>query len=161
MRNLIPSTELMNLRIQRRPTETGVSLSPEAGRAVATQEGRRTMKHFESAARLDQYRDDCSTAFNLARREILAAGVFLVSGLATLSIPPAMAARAAWSDESATRFMKISSLLIPHRLNEEVGKRIGVAMSALNPSLSEHVTELLAIAAKKNARIVEDFFPDV
>jgi hypothetical protein len=57
--------------------------------------------------------------------------------------------------------MELSSLLIPHRLNEGVGSRIGAAMSALNPSLAEQVTELLAIARKKNARIVEDFFPDL
>jgi len=57
--------------------------------------------------------------------------------------------------------MEISSLLIPHRLNEEVGKRMGAAMSALNPSLSEQVTALLSIAKNKNARIVEEFFPDV
>ena len=41
------------------------------------------------------------------------------------------------------------------------GKRIGAAMSALNPSLSEHVAGLLAIAKNKNARTVEEFFPDV
>ena len=55
----------------------------------------------------------------------------------------------------------MSSLLIPHRLREEVGTRIGAAMSTLNPSLSEQIAELLAIAKKHNARIVEDFFPDV
>jgi hypothetical protein len=110
---------------------------------------------------LDQYRDDSPSAFNLARREILAGGLFLVGGLAALSTLPAIAASASWSDESSARFIEISSLLIPHRLNEEIGKRIGAAMSALNPSLSEHVTELLAVARKKNARIVEDFFPDV
>jgi fructose 5-dehydrogenase small subunit len=109
----------------------------------------------------DQHRDDSPTAFNLARREILVGGAFLVGGLAALSTLPAFSAPASWSDESSTRFMKISSLLIPHRLNEEVGKRIGAAMSTLNPALSNHVTELLAIASKKNARIVEDFFPDV
>jgi fructose 5-dehydrogenase small subunit len=108
-----------------------------------------------------RYRDDCPTAFNLARREILVGGAFLVGGLAALSTLPAFSAPASWSDESSTRFMKISSLLIPHRLNEEVGKRIGAAMSTLNPALSDHVTELLATASKKNARIVEDFFPDV
>ena len=112
---------------------------------------------------IDQYRDDCPTAFALGRREILAGGLAFVGGLAALSTLPAVsaAAAAAWSGESAARFMEISSLLIPHRLNGDIGKRIGAAMSALNPSLAEQVTELLAIARKKNARIVEDFFPDV
>jgi fructose 5-dehydrogenase small subunit len=111
---------------------------------------------------LDPDRDDCPTAFSLARREVLA-GVLLVGGAAALaSLPPALAAAAAaWSDESAARFNEISSLLIPHRLNQAIGKRIGVLMSVLNPSLSEHVARLLAIAKEKNAGIVEDFFPDV
>jgi hypothetical protein len=108
----------------------------------------------------DQYRDDCPTAFNLARREVLVGGL-LVGGLAALPTLPALAASTAWSDQSAARFMEISSLLIPHHLNEEIGKRMGVVMSALNPSLSQQIDELLSIARGKNARIVEDFFPDV
>jgi hypothetical protein len=109
---------------------------------------------------LDQDRDDCPRVFSLGRREILAGGLAIVGGLATL--PAISAAEAAsWSDESAARFMEVSSLLIPHRLNAEIGKRIGAAMSALNQSLSEQLAELLAIARNKNARIVEDFFPDV
>lgn len=109
----------------------------------------------------DQHRDDSPTAFRLDRRKILVGGISFVGGLAALSPLPAIAAPAAWSAESTTRFMQISSLLIPHRLNQEVGKRIGAAMSALNSSLTDQVTELLAIATKKNARTVEDFFPDV
>jgi hypothetical protein len=105
-------------------------------------------------------RDDCPTVFALDRREILAGGLALVGGLATPTASSAAEATA-WSGESAARFMELSSLLIPHRLNEGVGRRIGAAMSALNPSLAEQVTELLAIARKKNARIVEDFFPDL
>src|ERR1035438_210848 len=78
----------------------------------------------------DEYRDDCPTAFNLARREVLLGGVLF--GLATLSVPPAISAPVSWSDEASARFMEISALLIPHRLNKEIGKRIGAAMSALN-----------------------------
>jgi fructose 5-dehydrogenase small subunit len=109
----------------------------------------------------DRYRDDSPTAFSLARRTILLEGLILFGGLAAISTLPALSTPAAWSDESSAQFMEISSLLIPHRLNEEIGKRIGAAMSILNPSLSQHVSELLAIARTKNARIVEDFFPDV
>jgi hypothetical protein len=113
---------------------------------------------------LDQQRDDAPTAFSFSRREVViwGTGTWLVGGLASGLMPSALsAALAAWSNESSARFMEISSLLIPHRLNEEIGKRIGAAMSALNSSLSEQVAELLAIARNKNARIVEDFFPDV
>jgi hypothetical protein len=92
----------------------------------------------------------------------LAAGLAFVSGLGLATPSAGSAAEAtAWSGESAARFMELSSLLIPHHLNEGVGRRIGAAMSALNPSLAEQMTELLAIARKKNARVVEDFFPDL
>ena len=108
----------------------------------------------------DRHRDDSPTAFGLARRQLVLGGLSLVGGLAVA--PTLQAATAgSWSQESAARFMEISSLLIPHHLHEEVGKRIGAAMSALNPSLSEQVAGLLAIARNKNARIVEEFFPDV
>jgi len=109
---------------------------------------------------LEQDRDDSPTAFNLARREILMGGL-LVGGLAALPTLPVMAAPTSWSDQSAARFMEISRLLIPHRLHEEVGKHIGAAMAALNPSLSQQLDGLLAVAREKNAGVVEDFFPDV
>ena len=104
--------------------------------------------------KLARYRDDCPTAFSLDRRELLLTGLSLVGGLAGVPTLPATAAPPSWSQQSAAQFMEISSLLIPHRLNEEVGKRMGAAMSALNPSLSEQVTALLSIAKNKNARIV-------
>jgi hypothetical protein len=108
---------------------------------------------------LDQNRDDSPTAFNLARRKVLVGGLF-IGGLAALPTLPAIAATS-WSDQSAARFMEISSLLVPHHLNEEIGKRMGAAMGALNPSLSQHIDGLLSIAREKNARVVEDFFADV
>ena len=111
--------------------------------------------------KLARYRDDCPTAFSLDRRELLLAGLTLVGGLAGVPTLPAIAAPTSWSQQSAAQFMEMSSLLIPHRLNEEVGKRIGAAMSGLNPLLSEQVAALLTIAKNKNARSVEDFFPDV
>jgi hypothetical protein len=124
----------------------------------------------------DQHRDDSPTAFSLGplslsplslsplslgRREIVIGGAFLVGGLAAGLLPPSTLALAAWSDEASARFIEISSLLIPHRLNQDVGKRIGAAMSMLNPLLPEQVAQLLTIAKNKNAKIVEDFFPDV
>ena len=68
----------------------------------------------------DQYRDDSPTALDLARREVLLGGALF--GLAALSMPPAISTPVSWSDEASPRFMEISSLLIPHRLNEETGK---------------------------------------
>ena len=57
--------------------------------------------------------------------------------------------------------MEISLLLVPHHLNEEIGKRMGAAMAALNPSLLQQIDGLLSIAREKNARVVEGFFADV
>jgi fructose 5-dehydrogenase small subunit len=108
----------------------------------------------------DQHRDDSPTAFRLARREVLAGGL-MVGGVAALPTLPAIAAPISSSDQSAARFMEISSLLVPHRLNEQVGKRMSAAMAALNPSLSQQIDGLLSIARQKNARIVEEFFADV
>ena len=108
----------------------------------------------------DQDRDDSPTAFKLARRKVLVGGL-IIGGIAALPTLPVIAAPTSWSDQSAARFMEISLLLVPHRLNDEVGKRMGAAMAALNPSLSQQIDGLLAIAREKNARIVEDFFADV
>lgn len=110
---------------------------------------------------LERDRDDCPTAFSLARRELLLGSLSLVGGLAIGPTLPAFAATASWPEQAAAQFLEISRLLIQHHLHEEVGKRIGAAMSALNPSLSEQVAGLLAIAKNNNARTVEDFFPDV
>lgn len=108
----------------------------------------------------DSYRDDCPTAFNLTRREVLVGGL-LFGALAALPTLPAVAKPASWSDEAAARFMEISSLLVPHRLNAGVGRRMGAAMVALNPVLLQQIDGLLSIAREKNARIVEDFFADI
>jgi hypothetical protein len=108
----------------------------------------------------DRYRDDSPTAFRLARREVLVGGL-VIGGIAALATLPTIAAPASWSAESAARFMEISSLLVTHRLNEQVGRRMGAAMGTLNPSLSQQIDGLLAIARANNARVVEDFFADV
>jgi fructose 5-dehydrogenase small subunit len=109
---------------------------------------------------LDPDRDDCPAAFSLARRKVLVGGL-VIGGVAALPMLPVVAAPTSWSDQSAARFMEISSLLVPHRLNEAIGKRIGAVMGALNPQLSQQVDGLLAIAREKNAGVVEDFFADV
>ena len=60
----------------------------------------------------DRYRDDCPTAFSLARRELLLGGLSLVGGLAVGPTVPAIAATAPWPEPSAAQFMEISRLLI-------------------------------------------------
>ncbi len=108
----------------------------------------------------DQYRDDCPRAFRLARRQVLAGGLIL-GGITALPGMRAVAAAISSPDESAARFMEISRLLVSHRLNEEVGRRMSVAMAKLTASLAQQFDGLLSIARGKNARVVEDFFDDV
>jgi hypothetical protein len=109
---------------------------------------------------VEAHRDDAPAAFRLGRREVVVGGL-LAGGLAALPALPAAAPAAPWPEESAARFMELSALLIPHRLNALIGKRIGAALQAADPALLDHVDGLLAIARKKKARIVEDFFADV
>ncbi|MEX3964599.1 sugar dehydrogenase complex small subunit [Paraburkholderia sp. EG286B] len=109
----------------------------------------------------DRYRDDYPTAFILSRRKVLVGGLLLAGSVAAMAALPALCTQVPLSDEFAAQFMGISSRLIPHRLDGHIGKRIAAAMLARDPALRDHVTALLAIANKKNTRVVEDFFPDV
>ena len=105
------------------------------------------------------YRDDSPTAFGLGRRRLLFGGVSLFGGLAVVRTLPAIANAGSWSNEFGERFMEISSLLISHHLHEDVGKRIGAAMSVLDPSLSEQVAGLLAIAKAGMRGLSRSFIP--
>ena len=109
----------------------------------------------------DPCRDDSPSTVNFFRRKVLIGGVLLAGGLAARPALPAASPKAALSPEFDAQFMTLSKLLIPHELDADIGKRIVLALSAIRPALSEHVTSLLAVAGKRNARIVEDFFPDV
>jgi hypothetical protein len=46
-------------------------------------------------------------------------------------------------------------------LDGDVGARLAAAMSSVNPAIEQDVDQILEIARRKNARIVEDFFPDL
>ena len=106
------------------------------------------------------YRDDVPAEFNLFRRRILIGGGVLLGGLAVASTFPAAAGDPSTA-ASPNPFMELSSLLIPHRLDHDVGLRLAAALSAKDPAFKGHVTALLDLARKKQAAIVEDFFPDV
>lgn len=89
-------------------------------------------------------------------------GGLMLAGAATLSaVSPAFSALPAPSSDFTAQFMDISALLIPHRLDPVIGERTAAAMLARNPQLPEQIATLLDIAKTRNAKIVEDFFPDV
>ena len=106
------------------------------------------------------YRDDAPADFSLFRRRILIGGGVLLGGLAVAPTFPTAAAETATA-AFPNQFLELSSLLIPHRLDRDVGLRLAAALSAKDPAFAGHVTALLEIARKKQAAVVEDFFPDV
>jgi hypothetical protein len=105
-------------------------------------------------------RDDAPPDFSLFRRKVIIGGGLLLGGFAVGTRVPAAAEDAATA-EAAHQFMQLSSLLIPHRLDQDVGARLAAALRTKDPEFSAHITALLEIAKRKNARIVEEFFADV
>jgi fructose 5-dehydrogenase small subunit len=105
-------------------------------------------------------RDDAPPDFSLFRRQVLIGGGLLFGGLAAGTRIPVACADSATAD-FADRFMQLSSLLIPHQLDRDVGLRLSAALRTKDPEFAAHTTALLDIAAKKNAKIVEEFFSDV
>lgn len=109
---------------------------------------------------MTSFRDDAPADFSLPRRKILIGGMFLL-GEAAWPTCVSAALPEKTGNEGVAPFLEISQLLIQHRLDREIGQRLAVAMAATNPAFSEQIAELLAIARGKNAKIVEDFFPDI
>ncbi len=105
-------------------------------------------------------RDDAPPRFSLIRRQILIGGGVLLGAVA---VAPTFPTAAADTSTAAlpNEFIELSSLLIPHRLDRDVGLRLAAALRAKDPAFAGHVTALLDIAKKKGAAMVEEFFPDV
>ncbi len=55
--------------------------------------------------------------------------------------------------------MALSRLLIPHRLDPAIGRRIAAELKADKAPLSDHIDALLKLAHDRHAAVVEDFFP--
>jgi hypothetical protein len=104
-------------------------------------------------------RDDCPPEYNLDRRHFLGVSTALM-GLAAApcgfaDLPDAV------SSIAVPKFMAVSSVLINHNLDAEVGSRLAAAMSSFYPDFEKNVDDILAIVQNKNAKIVEDFYPDI
>src|SRR5271156_3264722 len=105
-------------------------------------------------------RDDAPQAFSLARRKLVVGGLLVTGGLA--AAPHLLAqSTAAETAAAAPKFMEVSALLIAHHLDADVGARLAAAMTALHPDIARDIDAILDIAKKKNATVVEDFFPDI
>jgi fructose 5-dehydrogenase small subunit len=106
------------------------------------------------------YRDDAPADFSLFRRKILIGGGLVLGGFAAAPIVPTVAANPSAAG-FPNQFMELSSLLIAHQLDHEVGVRLAAALRMRDAAFAAHVSGLIEIAKNKNAKIVEDFFADV
>jgi len=100
-------------------------------------------------------RDDAS-GVRPSRRVLLATGIGAVVALG-VAVSPGVSTTANRSDESD--FMRLSALLIPHRLNKRTGTRLMHALGVSQEPMRAHVAALLTLAADRRADKVEDFFP--
>lgn len=94
-----------------------------------------------------------------SRRKVLLAGmVIMTSGIVTSSLPafalPTLA-------DNIVPFMQLSRLLVNHRLDEQMGQRMLALLQEEESGLADNLQQILVIARAKNAKIVEDFFPDI
>lgn len=105
-------------------------------------------------------RDDSPTEFSLARRRVLIGGSVLVAASA-LHFPALLRGAPVAETAFTAQFMRISHLLIDHRLDDGVGARLAAAMRARDAGLPASVANLLKIADGKHARVVEDFHADI
>src|ERR1700679_1070094 len=94
------------------------------------------------------YRDDAPPQFSLIRRRILIGGGVLLGAVAVAPTFPTAAAEPSTA-ALPNEFMELSSLLIPHRLDRDVGLRLAAALSAKDPAFAGHVTALVEIAKRK------------
>jgi hypothetical protein len=108
----------------------------------------------------ESHRDDAPQNISLCRRKILIGSGVLLGGFAAATNIPALAVEVSIA-AFPSQFMEISSLLIPHQLDRDVGLRLAAALSMKDPEFAAHVANLLDIARQKHATIVEEFFPDV
>lgn len=96
---------------------------------------------------------------SLSRRKVLAAGIALWGGgLFGLGLP---AYAKPQTTEAFSSFMQLSQLLVNHHLDKGVGLRMWALLKKQYPQLDEQVAAILDVAKKQNARIVEDFFPQI
>jgi fructose 5-dehydrogenase small subunit len=105
-------------------------------------------------------RDDAPEEFSLTRRKLVAGGALFAGGVL---LSPQVSAQSSGVTVSTAppNFMEVSSLLIDHNLDAEVGTRMAVAMLRMHPEMERDIGAIIEIAKRKNARIVEDFFADI
>ncbi|MGI2032353.1 sorbitol dehydrogenase family protein [Rhizobium panacihumi] len=96
----------------------------------------------------------------MSRRGMLLSGATLLAGSLAASLCPAISL-AAVDAGVESRFMQLSGLLINHQLNPDVGARIAETATGEYKNFAGMLDAIIAIAEKKQATTVEDFFGDI
>lgn len=96
----------------------------------------------------------------MSRRGLLLSGVTLMAGGMAASLCPGISLAAVDAGLSS-RFMQLSGLLVNHQLNPAVGARIAEVASVEHQNLTQMLDAIIAIAERKQAGAVEDFFADI
>lgn len=96
----------------------------------------------------------------MSRRSLLLTGVSLLGSYVALSSLPSWAIPQPDSPLLAP-FMRLSALLVNHRLNPAVGARMLEVAAREHADLDTLMQQLLALAEQKQAHKVEDFFADI
>ena len=95
----------------------------------------------------------------MSRRDALVAGVIVFADGMVASVPKS--ALAAMEPSTQDSFMRMSTLLINHQLRPEIGVRVAETAAGQYKDLPGMLDAIIAIAERKHAAVVEDFFPDV
>jgi hypothetical protein len=96
----------------------------------------------------------------MSRRDALIGGVSIFAA-GTAAPAPTSLALAAIEPNTHSRFMRMSTLLINHQLRPEIGARIAEAAANRYKDLPGMLDLIIAIAERKHATVVEDFFGDL
>jgi hypothetical protein len=97
----------------------------------------------------------------VSRRDTLVGGVVAVLAGGMVASTHTSLAFAAVEPSTRDRFMRMSRLLINHQLSPDVGARIVETVASKYRDLPGMLEAINAIAERKQAKVVEDFFADI
>jgi hypothetical protein len=101
-----------------------------------------------------------SKRMTMSRRGLLLSGVTILGSVVALSSLPSWALPEP-DDALHLQYMRLSRLLINHRLNPEIGARMVKVAAAEHADLAKMMNDIIGIASSKQAARVEDFFGDI
>jgi fructose 5-dehydrogenase small subunit len=105
-------------------------------------------------------RIDPDQMLTMSRRDALVGGVTVLAGGILTSAGTGLALEAI-EPSTPGRFMRVSTLLINHQLHPDIGARIAETAAGQYKDLPAILDTIIAIAERKHAAVVEDFFADI